>query len=278
MRANPREGDGMKAICVDGDEMTLSMAAAVCEKHPILSEVKRFSCARDALRWLESETVNLAVLDVELADVSGLLLASEIKRKCPACAVIFMANTEKYALDAFGLHASGYLLKPFHAKQLEAEVEYALTGSVSHVPCHIEVRTFGNFELLVDGATVSFNRSKAKELLAYLVDKQGSGVTRAEIFAVLWESGEYDRSMQKQVDVIIRSLRDTLEKNGVGEILELKRGSLRVRTEYIDCDLYRFLDGDPRAVNQFCGEYMSAYSWATFTEAHLEHKTYGGKK
>jgi NADH pyrophosphatase NudC (nudix superfamily) len=33
-----------------------------------------------------------------------------------------------------------------------------------------------------------------------------------------------------------------------------------------------------RAVNRFCGEYMSAYSWATFTEAHLEQKSYGGKK
>lgn len=268
----------MKAICVDGDELTLALAASVCEAHPLLTEVLRFSCARDALVWLASETVNLAILEVELPDVDGMLLAAEIKRKCPAAAVVFLARTDEYALEAFGIHASGYLLKPVGRQRLEDEVEYALTGSVSHTPCHIEVRTFGNFELLVDGVTVSFNRSKAKELLAYLVDKHGSGVTRAEVFAVLWESGEYDRSMQKQVDVIIRSLRDTLEQYGVSEILELKRGSMRVRADLIDCDLYRFLDGDPRAVNQFCGEYMSAYSWATFTEAHLEQKMYGGKK
>ena len=154
----------MKAICVDGDELTLALAASVCEAHPLLTEVLRFSCARDALVWLASETVNLAILEVELPDVDGMLLAAEIKRKCPAAAVVFLARTDEYALEAFGIHASGYLLKPVGRQRLEDEVEYALTGSVSHTPCHIEVRTFGNFELLVDGVTVSFNRSKAKEL------------------------------------------------------------------------------------------------------------------
>ena len=221
----------MKAICVDSDELSLNLAASVCEGHSLLTEVRRFTCARDALMWLNGETVNLAVLAVELPDVSGLLLASEIRRKCPSAAIVFLAETGQHALEAFGVHASGYLLKPFHRIQLENEVEHALTGHLTRTPCHVEIRTFGNFELLVDGSTVSFNRSKAKELLAYLV-----------------------------------------------EILELKRGTMRVRTERIDCDLYRFLDGDPHAVNQFCGEYMSAYSWATFTEAHLEQKMYGGKK
>lgn len=268
----------MKAICVDSDEASLRLAVSVCEAHPIIGETVPFSSARDALMWLEGQSVNLAILGVELPDVDGLLLAAEIRRKCPAAAILFLADSEKYALEAFDVHASAYLLRPVHRMRLEAEVEYALTGYVAHAPCHIEVRTFGNFELLVDGVTVSFNRSKAKELLAYLVDKHGSGVTRAEVFAVLWESGEYDRSMQKQVDVIIRSLRETLEKYGVSEIMELQRGTIRVRADLIDCDLYRFLDGDPRAVNRFCGEYMSAYSWATFTEAHLEQKMYGGKK
>ncbi len=268
----------MKAICVDGDAPSLELAVSACEAHSLLNEARGFSCARDALVWLAGETVNLALIEIDLPDVDGFLLAAEIRRKCPAAAIIFVADSEKYAMEAFRVHASGYLLKPLYRKQLDDEIDYALTGRPPDRRNRVEVRTFGNFELLVDGVTVSFGRSKAKELLAYLVDKQGGSVTRAEIFAVLWESGEYDRAMQKQVDVIIRSLRDTLALYGVGEILELKRGSIRICPERVDCDLYRFLDGDPRALNRFCGEYMSAYSWATFTEAHLEQKMYGGKK
>ena len=131
------------------------------------------------------------------------------------------------------------------------------------------VQTFGHFEILVDGTALAFRRSKSKELLAYLVDRRGAGVTRQDAFAALWEDRPYDVSMQKQMDVVIRSLRDTLQKYGIGDVFELKSRNLRVRPEMIDCDLYRFLEGDEEAVNAYFGEYMSQYTWASNTEAQL---------
>ena len=74
------------------------------------------------------------------------------------------------------------------------------------------MHTFGEFDLKVDGETVDFPRAKAKELLAYLIDMQGYSVSRANVFSVLFEDKQYDRSMQKQLDVIIRSLCEMLGK------------------------------------------------------------------
>ena len=37
----------------------------------------------------------------------------------------------------------------------------------------------------------------------------------------------------------------------------------------IDCDLYRFLEGEKEAVNAYFGEYMSQYAWAPGMEAQL---------
>ena len=71
---------------------------------------------------------------------------------------------------------------------------------------------------MIDGETVDFPRAKARELLAYLIDRQGYSVSRANVFAVLFEDKQYDRSMQKQLDVIIRSLRETLRKFDVEDI------------------------------------------------------------
>ena len=116
-----------------------------------------------------------------------------------------------------------------------------------------------------DGELTAFRQAKCKELLAYLIDRQGGSVTRAEAFAILWEDWMYDRGMQKQFDVIIRSLRDTLEEYGVGEILEMKKGALRIRPELISCDAWRFFKGDTDAVNAFRGEYMSAYALGSHT-------------
>ena len=78
-------------------------------------------------------------------------------------------------------------------------------------------------------------------------------MNRPGIFATLWEEGLYDYSKQKYLDVIIRSLRETLKGAGIEEILEIKSGFLRVRTELLDCDLYRFLKNDPEAVNAYRG-------------------------
>ena len=149
-------------------------------------------------------------------------------------------------------------------------MEYALSGRRVQRSSHIQVRTFGNFDVFVDGKAVTFNRSKAKELLAYLVDRRGSSVSRTEAFAVLWEDSIYDRSMQKQLDVVIRSLRSTLQEYGIGEILEMKSGNMRTVPELLDCDLYRFFAGDAEAINEYRGEYMSADSWASLTEANVD--------
>ncbi len=118
-----------------------------------------------------------------------------------------------------------------------------------------------------------FSRARAKELLAYLIDRQGGFVTRANVFSVLWEDGLYNRSMQKQLDVVIRSLRTTLEEYGICDIIELHKGSLRAVPEKLDCDLYRFFKGDVEAVDAYRGEYMSAYSWASLTESYMDRVT-----
>ncbi len=141
----------------------------------------------------------------------------------------------------------------------------------------IRVKTFGNFEIFVDGDTISFHRQRAKEVLAYLFDRQGSGVSRADIFAALYGDVEYDRSYQKQLDVIIRSLKDTLKENGISRLLDTKGGLLRIVPEMVDCDLYRFFSGDEEAKKEYRGEYMSSYSWAMMTEAYIDQSMILGR-
>ena len=80
--------------------------------------------------------------------------------------------------------------------------------------------------------------------------------------------------MQKQLDVIIRSLRETLRKYDAEDIFELSRGNLRIRPEKINCDMYRFLNGDIDAINSYRGEYMNSYSWAALTEAFIAQERY----
>lgn len=260
----------MTAICVEDEALILQLTVSLCRELPTLDEVQGFQKGQDALRWLESNTAQIALLDIDMPDMGGLALAEKIQHMHPDISIIFLTGYAQYAVEAFALHVSGYLLKPISREKLAAEIEYAISmRSSRRAPAHVTVRTFGNFEILVDGKAVTFNRAKAKELLAYLVDRRGTGVTRAEIFSVLWENGTYDRARQKQLDVIIRSLRDTLQQYRISEIYEMRSGFMRICPEQIDCDLYRFLNGEPSAMNAYQGEYMSSYAWATMTEAFV---------
>lgn len=262
----------MKILCVDDEALVLQLTLSMCRELPQVDEAEGFSYVQDALDWLDTNAPDAALLDIDMPEMNGLQLAAKIKEKRPDTAIIFLTGFSQYAVDAFAMHASGYLLKPLDKDRLIEELNYAGSRHEAEKTDHIMAVTFGNFDLFVDGQAVQFSRSKAKELLAYLIDRQGSNVTRAEAFSALWEDTFYDRSMQKQFDVILRSLRMALDDAGIPEILEMQRGYLRVRPELIRCDLYRFMAGDIDAVNSYRGEYMNNYAWAELTEAYMDRR------
>ena len=68
------------------------------------------------------------------------------------------------------------------------------------------------------------------------------------------------------------SLVKTLGGVGINDLILKNRQGILVNTKIVDCDYYRFLEGDARAINSFTGQYMSAYSWAEFTVGYLENQ------
>lgn len=263
----------MKAICVDDEWKIMNFTVNMCRQLPQIDDAQGFVRPREALDYLAGHSADLALLDIDMAEMNGIELAREIKKLWPDMYIIFLTAYREYALEAFSVRAGGYLLKPVTEERLAAEVAYAFSKKKPSPIPHVMIRTFGGFDVFVDGKMVTFSQAKCKEFLAYLVDRQGNSVTRKEAFSILWEDARYDRSMQKQMDNIIRSMRKTLDEYGIGDIFELQRGTMRIRPELFTCDAYQFFRGDADAVNAYRGEYMSAYSWASITESYMDFKS-----
>ena len=262
----------MKIICVDDERLLMEDTVAMCQKLPRVEEAIGFTRSEDALRHLEGNRVDVALLDINMPGMSGLEMAKKLREKWPEMQIIFLTGFPQYALEAYEVHPSGYLLKPVKKDKLAAELAYAAAKPQRKESAHIEAHTFGNFDLLVGGRPVAFKQAKCKELLAYLIDRHGASVTRREAFAMLWEDRMYDRPMQKQLDTIIRLLRATLTENGIAEIFELKSAAMRIIPDHISCDAWRYLAGDQYAVRAYRGEYMKQYSWAELTTAKLHFR------
>ena len=254
----------MNVICVDGEERVVNDALALLKAQRAVDEAAGFTNAADALLWLKMNSADFALIGIELPETDGIELAKKLRELHPSLAIVFLTKDTKNAFRAYSAHPQAYLLKPLDEQALAREISYyLLTRSLRNVS-HVEVQTFGSFELTVDGSAVSFKRSRAKELLALLVDRQGGGITRAQAFTEMWEDREYDRKAQKYFDVILHSLLQTLKEYGISEIVEVTGGFLRVRPELISCDRYRFTMGDTDAINAFQGVYLYGYSWANW--------------
>ena len=172
-------------------------------------------------------------------------------------------------MDALKLRASGYLIKPVSSDQIKEEMANLRKPITVDETKKISVRTFQNFDVFSGNSVVEFPRSKSKEIFAYLIDRAGTSAALSEIAAILWDDGVYNRSRQKQMQVFIHDMLKALKKVGAEDVIVKNRLGIAVDTEKIDCDAYRFMKGEPAAINSYRGEYMSPYSWAEFSNGRL---------
>ena len=249
----------MIAIAVDDEVLMLGALLAAIEASPDISEIASFSGCEEALEFVKDNSVDIAFLDINMRGMGGLALAEKIVDFCPDCKIVFCTGYEEYAIPAFKLHASGYLLKPVSAKDVQAEIDNIKGVRQKEKP--LKVKCFGTFEVYAKGEKLSFKRSKTKELFAFLIDRSGAGVTIAEIGVALWENDEVGK-IQNYIHQLFRDLRKSLKAVGVEDIFERNNYLYSVNPEKIECDYFDYLkNGKP----EFIGEYMSQYSWAEST-------------
>ena len=275
----------MTVVAVDDEEISLMCLEAVLDSMDDVDKVLTFSNAEDTIDYFKTGKADAAFLDIQLylsgGTLNGLMLAAKIKELCPEGQVVFVTSCPEYAVDAFKLHVSGYIVKPVTREAARKELDYIIMEkrAASNARGFVEekeeepkvrVQCFGNFEVFWKNKPVVFQLSKAKELFAYLVHRKGASVSMAELAAVLFEDKEDGLSVQSQIRNLVASMRKTFSSLGCPDLFNKSRGYISIKTDLIDCDYYSFMNGDSDAINEYSGEYMAQYSWAEFTVGYLE--------
>ena len=260
----------MHILTTDDEQSALNVLIGAISEVVPKAEVHGFRNPLEALEFMKETKCEVAFLDIQMREMSGIILARKLKEIYPKVNIVFVTGYSQYANEAFALHASGYIYKPVTAEKIVTEMEN-LRHPVKWKDTGIVVNTFGNFELIVNGEEVSFGREKSKEMLAYLVDKKGKAATRKELAFVLFEREDYSRATQDYLSKIVKELVKALERVGAEKILKRGLNSYSVDVDVINCDLYDYEkdDATPDELNRFQGEYMKQYSWAEVTLARL---------
>lgn len=258
----------MRILVVDDEELAVGSLVKILRKEQPDAEIVSYLRSDDAFQYLSCNPIDIAFLDIEMVGLSGLDLAKKCKELCPSINIVFVTGFSHYSLDALKLHVSGYLMKPVRAEDLRAELDN-LRHPVSQVRQRIRIHTFGNFEAFVDDKPLKVPRTKCKECLAYLVDRQGASVSFAHLSSILWEDHPLDRSLQKSTHKVISDLLKALKNVEAEQLIVKSRTGIAIDVKQVECDYFSALRSEEGWMNSFTGEYMSNYSWAEFTLAEL---------
>lgn len=250
----------MIALAVDDEPLMLYALVKAVKASADISSVAEFTSCDGALLWAQNHPVDVAFLDIDMRGMGGLALAEKIMALHPDCRIVFCTGHEQYAVAAIKLRVSGYLMKPITPEAVQEEIRYIKNGRAKKKS--LTVKCFGNFEVYAHGEKLTFKRTKTKELLAFLIDRNGAGVTGREICATLWTDSGNEGKNQNYLRQLILDLRQSLESVDAGDILIQSNYTYFLDTEKIDCDFYEYLKtGKP----EFRGEYMTQYEWAEAT-------------
>lgn len=253
----------MNVIVVDDERIVLAAQTASVQTALPEAEIAAFRSADEALDYAGESPVDIAFLDINMKGFTGLELAKALQERNPRVNIIFCTGFAEYALEAYNLYASAYLMKPISVEAVQRALSCLRYPIVEKK--RVAVHCFGNFEVLCDGEPVKFKNSRTKELLAYLIDRNGAMISTNEIMAVMFEDedkGSYMRNMK--ADLVA-----TFEALGVAEVLARQKGRIGVRPERIDCDYYAYLAGRREL---FQGEYMTQYAFAEQTLSRLTER------
>jgi two-component SAPR family response regulator len=257
----------MIAIAVDDEALMLGALVSALKTSPDITEVAEFSDCEAALDFARNNPIDVAFLDINMRGMGGLALAESIVGYRPDCKIVFCTGYEEYAIEAFKLHASGYLMKPISAQDVQGEIDN-IKGIRKKVKL-LTVKCFGNFEVYAKNEILVFKRLKTKELFAFLVDRNGAGMTSKQICAALFPDDTDDVKNAAYLRQLVMDLRNTLKSVGAESVLCHETLCYRVDTNLVKCDYFSHLEtGKP----EFLGEYMTQYSWAEETCARLLFK------
>ena len=257
----------MKAIVVDDEIYMLETLQEAVSASSDIGLVSAFSSCSAALAFAAENPIDVAFLDINMRGIGGLGLAEKLMEIHPRCKIIFCTGYEEYAVSAFQLHVSGYLMKPITAEAVQKEIDH-IKGVKSREKL-LTIQCFGNFEVLHNGEFLPFKRRKAKELLAVLVDRNGAGMTAKQLCVVLFPDDTDDTKNAAYLRQLVLDLKNTLRAIQAEDVLQHETPYYRIDPNLVKCDYLSFLEtGKPK----FHGEYMTQYSWAEGTCARLQFK------
>lgn len=206
-------------ILVVDDEPEIADLVEVYLKSEGFTVFKCYNGA-DALAVVKEQSLDLAILDVMLPDISGFTLCGEIRKEHHFPVLMLTARTEDMdKITGLTIGADDYITKPFNPLELMARVKahlrrYTRYNETGRAPDSRDVLDFNG--LVIDRSTHTcalYDQPLSLtpiefDILWMLAENRGQVISAERLFESVWKEKYLDRN--NTVMVHIRRLREKM--------------------------------------------------------------------
>ncbi len=216
----------MEKILVVDDEREIADLIEVYLQNENYTVFKSYT-AEDALCCIETQELDLAILDIMLPGSDGFSLCKKIREKHIYPVIMLTAkDAEVDKINGLTLGADDYVTKPFRPLELMARVKAqlrrykrftAMANATSPDPIlkyeGLELDT-SSYECQLNGETIALTPTEFS-ILRILLENLGTVVSVEDLFKSIWQDEYYSKN-SSTITVHIRHIReklnDTVEK------------------------------------------------------------------
>lgn len=230
-----------------------------------------FFNAQDALNYVRNHTVAVVFLDIPLENQDAFLLIRMVRKIRAYIVFISILSDDGYFVKALKMKVDYFLMEGYSQEDVKDAVECSRC-LVWRQKKRVYFRTFGHFDLFIDGKVIYIQNAKAKELLALCVDHRGGLVTMDEAVDKLWENRVYDERVKNLYRRAVMDIRRIFKACGVETVFSNSRGVCNINYKEVSSDYFSLIE-EPmsnRNKQELLGRYLCEYSWAEERAEALE--------
>lgn len=210
----------LKAIIVDDEILAINLLETMLKDNGAIDVIGTYLNPLDAIANIPTLKPDILFLDIEMAEMNGIDVASKLGDLTHVMDIIFVTAYEHYAIDAFSVQAIDYILKPIDKARLMKTIERISQrkGNIKLTDGNIrneDVQIIDNIhfhvhsgKVYIDGVTLILS-TKEFHILYFLAQRPGEIFHPSDLYKLIWAEDSIGQTQALKVH--ISNLRKKLE-------------------------------------------------------------------
>jgi two-component SAPR family response regulator len=277
----------IKTILIDDERPALNNLERLLKGYDQIEIIEAYTDVTKVFEKIKKEKVHMFFLDIDMPKMKGIDAAKKILEIDSNVQIVFVTAYNDYAVDAFEVEATDYVMKPIMKRRLDKTIERVIKrykDIENDLEEENKISCFGNFEIRRGQQEIKWRTSKSEEFIAYLVHNRGEFVHKSKIIEALWPDKD-EKQATKLLHTNVYYVRNGLKSINLDQAITYANKMYKFDMGIIFCDIEEFdktfssyevitsknVDNLKKTLHLYKGEYFEGndYYWAMNEQARF---------